>query len=65
CQFVTCRALDKFTEKLPRLLKWSGKRGLLFFGGRNLGGELTRQKVKFYQKLMPMSEQRYLFISKG
>lgn len=65
CQFVTCRALDKFTEKLPRLLKWSGKRSLLFFGGRNLGGELTRQKVKFYQKLMPMSEQRYLFISKG
>ena len=23
CQFVTCRALDKFTEKLPRLVKWS------------------------------------------
>jgi 16S rRNA (guanine527-N7)-methyltransferase len=62
CQFVTCRALDKFTEKLPRLLKWSMRRGLLFFGGRNLGSELKRQKVKFHQKLMPLSEQRYLFV---
>ena len=62
-QFVTCRALDKFTEKLPRLLKWSGQRSLLFFGGRPLGSALKGQKVRFFQKLMPMSEQRYLFVA--
>jgi len=63
CEYVTCRALDKFTEKLPRLLKWSRKRYLLFFGGKNLSLALQKQGVLFDQKLMPMSEQRFLFIS--
>lgn len=62
CEFVTCRALDKFTEKLPRLLKWSIRRGLLLFGGNNLKEALKNQKVKFDVKLMPLSEQRFLFI---
>ncbi len=61
---VTCRALDKFTEKLPRLLKWSKKRSLLLFGGDNIEAALRKAKVKFERRLMPMSEQRYLFISK-
>ena len=64
CEFVTCRALDKFTEKLPRLLKWSKRRGLLLFGGNNLRDALQHQKIKFEKKLMPMSEQRYLFIAR-
>lgn len=63
--FVTCRALDKFAEKLPRLVKWSGKAKLLFFGGGNLAEALTKNKVLFQRKLMPMSEQRYLFIIKS
>ncbi len=61
-RFVTCRALDKFTKKLPRLLKWSGNRGLLFFGGENLSTALQAQGVQFVQELMPLSERRYLFI---
>lgn len=61
--FVLCRALDKFTRKLPKLLKWSGNCKLLFFGGNNLRGELKKNDVKFQEKLMPMSEQRFLFIS--
>lgn len=61
CEFVTCRALDKFTEKLPRLLKWSRKQKFLFFGGKNLSAALQKQGVLFDQKLMPMSEQRFLF----
>lgn len=60
--YVTCRALDKFTEKLPRLLKWAKGRTLLFFGGNNLREALTKQKLEFTEKLMPMSEQRFLFI---
>lgn len=63
CQVVTCRALDKFVEKLPRLLKWSMRRKLLLFGGENLKIALQENHVEFAQKLMPLSEQRYLFIS--
>lgn len=61
--YVTCRALDKFTRKLPAILKWSGDCTLLFFGGPNLGDELQKLGVKFKARLMPMSEQRYLFVS--
>ncbi|HQX55891.1 MAG TPA: 16S rRNA (guanine(527)-N(7))-methyltransferase RsmG [Pyrinomonadaceae bacterium] len=59
---VTCRALDKFTEKLPGLLKWRKRRQMLLFGGPNLRDALEKNKVVFVEKLMPMSEQRYLFV---
>ena len=59
---ITCRALDKFTQKLPKLLKWSGDCTLLFFGGENLRRELQNCNVKFAERLMPLSEQRFLFI---
>lgn len=62
--YMLCRALDKFTKKLPKLLKWAGKSNLLFFGGNSLGEELEKAGVKFETKLMPMSEQRFLFIGK-
>jgi len=58
---VTCRALDKFTQKLPRLFKWSQKRKLLLFGGKALDEALMTLHVPFSRKLMPLSEQRYLF----
>jgi 16S rRNA (guanine527-N7)-methyltransferase len=63
--FVTCRALDKFTEKLPKLLRWSKGCGLLFFGGNNLGESLEKCGLKFEQKLIPNSEQRFIFIAKN
>lgn len=63
--FVTCRALDKFAQKLPRLLKWSQNRPLLFFGGNSLRDELKKHRLKFQEKLMPLSEQRFLFIIKS
>jgi len=62
--FVTCRALDKFTQKLPKLLRWSKGANLLFFGGNSLRDELKKNRVKFKEKLMPQSEQRYLFTGK-
>lgn len=64
-EFVTCRALDKFTGKLPKLLKWSGRRKLLLFGGPNLREALQEIYVRFEQTLMPLSEQRFLFIVAG
>ena len=59
---VTCRALDKFVNKLPRLLKWAGKRDLLLFGGPSLRSALEKQRLRFQEKLLPLSERRYLFI---
>lgn len=62
CETVTCRALDKFTEKLPSLLKWKKRRQMLLFGGPNLNDALLAQKVVFKATLMPLSEQRFLFV---
>ncbi len=63
--FITCRALDKFVEKLPKILKWSKGCGLLFFGGNNLGENLEKHGVRFERKLLPQSEQRFLFIAEN
>lgn len=62
---VTCRALDRFAQKLPQLLKWSGERELLFFGGPAVGDEMRRLGLHVKKKLMPGSEQRFLFIVDG
>ncbi len=61
--YVLCRALDKFTKKLPRMLKWSADCNLLFFGGNSLREELEKNSVKFESKLLPLSEQRFLFVA--
>jgi len=60
--FVTCRALDKFTEKLPRIVKWSGMRKKILFGGPALEDALNSLKLGFEKRLIPMSERRYIFI---
>lgn len=61
--YVLCRAIDKFTQKLPKILKWSGNCNFLFFGGNALRDELRKTGAKFTEKLLPMSEQRFLFVS--
>ena len=60
--FVTCRALDRFMEKLPALINWAPGR-LLLFGGETLGEELNKIGVGFEQLLIPQSEKRYLFLT--
>ena len=62
---ITCRALDRFVEKLPRIVKWAKGKPMLLFGGPALAEALGRQKLKFGEKLMPMSERRYLFVIDG
>lgn len=62
---ISCRALDRFTKHLPRLLKWSGNRTLLFFGGPALRDEMHRLGIRIEERLMPMSEQRYLFVGRN
>lgn len=61
---VACRALDKFTEKLPRLVKWSRRNKMLLFGGNNLREALGTQRLAFDEHLMPLSDQRFLFVVK-
>lgn len=60
--FVTSRALDKFTKKIPPLVKWSGDSRLALFGGNSLRESLQKINLKFEEKLTPESEQRFLFI---
>lgn len=62
-RFVTCRALDRFTDHLQRLLRWSGQRSLLLFGGEQIGRLLEDYGVKAVPELMPLSERRYLYIA--
>ncbi|HEY2846587.1 MAG TPA: RsmG family class I SAM-dependent methyltransferase [Pyrinomonadaceae bacterium] len=58
---VTCRALDKFTELLPRLVRWSRGRTMLLFGGPGVGETLQKNRVAFTSELMPLSERRSLY----
>jgi 16S rRNA (guanine527-N7)-methyltransferase len=59
--FVSCRALDRFIEKIPVLMKWAPANSTLLL----YGGETLRQKfneVEFEVFKIPMSERRYLFV---
>jgi 16S rRNA (guanine527-N7)-methyltransferase len=62
---VTCRALDKFVDLLPRLFRWSRGRTMLLFGGPAVGEALEKTKIPFAAGLTPLSERRYLYIVKG
>ena len=62
--FVTCRALDKFPAKLPQLIKWSNRSTCLLFGGPSLRTALESCGIMFDGHLLPMSEQRYLFVTR-
>jgi 16S rRNA (guanine527-N7)-methyltransferase len=57
--FVTCRALDRFAEKLHILMKWAPANSTLLL----YGGETLRQKLDDVKALkVPMSDRRYLFL---
>ena len=62
--FIACRALNKFAEKIPRLITWSRGRRLLLFGGPDLKAEIEKHLKIGAEKLMPFSERRYLFVTK-
>ncbi|HET6975435.1 MAG TPA: 16S rRNA (guanine(527)-N(7))-methyltransferase RsmG [Pyrinomonadaceae bacterium] len=63
-QFITCRALDQFMQKLPALIDWAPEGStLLLFGGESLREELTKANVDFEAFLIPKSEKRFLFLA--
>ncbi|MFN6964420.1 MAG: 16S rRNA (guanine(527)-N(7))-methyltransferase RsmG [Pyrinomonadaceae bacterium] len=59
--FVTCRALDKFVDKLPRIIRWSRGLPMILFGGHSLRQALAAAGREFDEKLLPLSERRYMF----
>ncbi|HEY0098844.1 MAG TPA: 16S rRNA (guanine(527)-N(7))-methyltransferase RsmG [Pyrinomonadaceae bacterium] len=62
---VTCRALERFTEMYPRLVRWSPPASrLLFFSGNALGELIARdENIRTFKAIrMPDSEQRFLFV---
>jgi 16S rRNA (guanine527-N7)-methyltransferase len=61
--FVTSRALDKFVEKLPEIVDWARQcEKLLLFGGEKVRDKLTELGLDFATKLIPDSEQRFVFV---
>ena len=60
-QFVTCRALDQFIRKIPRLKAWAPTGStLLLFGGEELKEKFPNADAY----LIPGSEKRYLVRAK-
>lgn len=60
---VTCRALEHFTEMLPRLVEWSPPRArLLLFGGSALREAIESEGLPFTPVHIPESERRFLFV---
>jgi 16S rRNA (guanine527-N7)-methyltransferase len=62
-EIVTCRALERFTEMLPRLVAWSPPRArLVLFGGASLREGIERAGLVFKSIVIPESERRFLFV---
>jgi 16S rRNA (guanine527-N7)-methyltransferase len=60
---LTCRAIERFTEILPALIRWASRvQTFLFFGGEGLGGKLELEGMRFETVRVPGSERRFLFV---
>ena len=63
--FVTCRAIEKFSSIFKTLVEWSPQNStLLLFGGENLRDEIEKAKLNFETVQLPDSERRFLFVVK-
>jgi 16S rRNA (guanine527-N7)-methyltransferase len=61
-EFVTCRALERFEEKLQELIEWSPPGStLMLFGSESIKRRLGGLDVEFDQELLPNSDRRFLF----
>ena len=60
---LTCRAIERFTEILPALVRWAARvPTLLLFGGEGLGEKLELEGLRFEAVRVPESERRFLFV---
>jgi 16S rRNA (guanine527-N7)-methyltransferase len=61
--FVTCRALERFEEAVPRLIGWAPKNAVfLFFGGEGLRESMKDLELTSY--LVPNSKKRFLYVAR-
>lgn len=60
--FLTSRALERFSESLPALVNWAPNGAtFLLFGGTGLGNSLRKLNLRTDEILIPNSERRFLF----
>jgi 16S rRNA (guanine(527)-N(7))-methyltransferase RsmG len=60
---LTCRALERFAEVLPRLVAWAARvPTLLLFGGEAVRQRLEIAGPTFEAVRVPESERRFLFV---
>ena len=61
--YLTCRAIERFTEIMPILLTWSASvMTLLLFGGESLREPIEKAELLFEMYRVPESERRFLFV---
>ncbi|HMF57886.1 MAG TPA: 16S rRNA (guanine(527)-N(7))-methyltransferase RsmG [Pyrinomonadaceae bacterium] len=61
--FVTCRALERFSEKIPELVAWSTHASkLLLFGGESIREKIESLSLPYRTLNLPESERRFLFV---
>lgn len=63
--FVTCRALDKFSNHLPTLIKWAPSGAtFLLFTGKSLANQIKSLLPRVHLELIPLSKERFLVVAK-
>lgn len=63
--FVTCRALDRFEETLPKLLAWApASATFLLFAGHTIRKRIESLFSSTHVELIPQSEQRFLITAR-
>jgi 16S rRNA (guanine527-N7)-methyltransferase len=62
-EYVTCRALDRFSEMVPKLIEWAPRPcTFLLFGGDAVRREIEKAGLDYSSVLIPDSERRFVFI---
>lgn len=63
--FVTCRAIERFLQVVPKLIEWAPSPGtLLLFAGKVLKKQLEGLLPSVQAELIPGSGQRFLVIAR-
>ncbi|HXI26521.1 MAG TPA: 16S rRNA (guanine(527)-N(7))-methyltransferase RsmG [Pyrinomonadaceae bacterium] len=64
--FITCRALEKFAETIPTIIKWAPPDAIfLLFAGENLRAEIETRLKSLVVERLPKSEARFLIIGRA